>query len=112
MMERAPPGPSSFRLTGPGHDAAIRAPRPRRRVSGAWWPMMLLSLLFSVYALGYLVIGRRLYPPDLAASFIARPWGIYTHAAFAMLALAIGPFQFLESLRARWLQAHRVAGRI
>ena len=70
------------------------------------------ALLISVYALGYLVLGDRLYPPNLADSFRARPWGIYTHAFAAMFALGMGAFQFRGGLRARRPRLHRIMGRI
>jgi uncharacterized membrane protein len=70
------------------------------------------SLLITLYALGYLILGDRLYPPNLADSFRARPWGIYTHAFAAMFALGLGAFQFRTGLRARRPRLHRIMGRI
>ena len=84
----------------------------RRRVPGLWWPMMVLALIGAVYALAYVVIGPPMYPPGFRESFMARPWGIYPHAFFAMFALALGPFQLLESLRGRRLRLHRILGRV
>lgn len=73
---------------------------------------MVLSAFVALYALAYVVVGPPMYPPDFRDSFVARPWGIYTHAFFALFALALGPFQFVASLRARRLQLHRMLGRI
>jgi uncharacterized membrane protein len=70
------------------------------------------ALLIALYALGYLVLGDRLYPPNLADSFRARPWGIYTHAFAAMFALGLGAFQFRIELRATRPRLHRITGRI
>jgi len=70
------------------------------------------ALLIAVYALGYLILGDRIYPPNLADSFRARPWGIYTHAFAAMFALGLGAFQFRAGLRERRPRVHRVIGRI
>ena len=83
-----------------------------RAVPRGWWAVFAGALLICVYALGYVVLGDRLYPPNLADSFRARPWGIYTHALTAMLALGVGVFQFRTGLRARRPRLHRVLGRI
>src|SRR5690606_36592924 len=62
--------------------------------------------------LAYVVIGERMYPSQLADSFRARPWGIYPHAFFGMIALALGPFQFRRNTRLRRPHLHRLLGRI
>lgn len=72
--------------------------------------MMVLALLIALYA--FIVLAFRVYPEPLAESFLARPWGIYSHAFFAMFALAIGPWQFRgQSLRQRnkW---HKTLGKL
>jgi uncharacterized membrane protein len=53
-----------------------------------------------------------MYPPNLADSFRAQLWRIYTHAAAALFALAIGPLQFHGGPRARRLRLHRFLGRV
>jgi uncharacterized membrane protein len=90
------------------------APRPRRkgaRIPLGWWPVALLSLVVVGYGAAYVVLGPRMYPPDLAASFVARPWGIYTHAFFGALGMLVGPAQFLDRLRARRPGLHRALGK-
>ena len=77
-----------------------------------WWPMLLLSIGVALYALAYVALGDRMYPPPLADSFRARPWGIYPHAFFGMIALAIGPFQFHRGLLVRRRQLHRRLGQV
>jgi hypothetical protein len=83
----------------------------RASTSPAWWLLAILCLGVAGYALAYVVLGARMYPPPLADSFLARPWGIYPHAFFGMLALGLAPFQFLRVtlIRRRWL--HRLTGR-
>ena len=83
-----------------------------RTVPRGWWVMFTGALLISIYALGYVLVGDRLYPPNLADSFRARPWGIYTHAFAAMFALGLGAFQFRTGLRARRPAVHRIMGRV
>jgi uncharacterized membrane protein len=53
-----------------------------------------------------------MYPPQLAASFRARPWGIYPHAFFGALALGLGPLQFHQGLRQRRRALHRALGKV
>lgn len=77
-----------------------------------WWLLTLLAFVMVIYSLGYLVLGQQMYPDVLADSFRARPWGIYTHAFFALFALGVGPFQFLGSSLRRRRAAHRMLGKI
>jgi uncharacterized membrane protein len=70
-----------------------------------------LAALVVLYALAYVALGERVYPPHLAASFRARPWGIYPHAFFGALALGLGPLQFHQGLRRR-RALHRALGKL
>lgn len=82
------------------------------RVRWPWWIMMILSLLIALYGLAYVILGSRMYPPDLLASFLARPWGIYPHAFFGSLALLIGPWQFRRNVLAKHRATHRKLGQV
>ena len=76
----------------------------------AWYVLMLLALVMAVYAAAYFVVGEGMFPDEVAESFLARPWGIYSHAFFGIFAIAIGPFQFLRSsARTQW---HRSLGKV
>lgn len=77
-----------------------------------WWTIALASLSIALYAAAYVMLGERVFVDQLADSFRARPWGIYPHAFFGMLALAVGPFQLSRRLRLRWPQLHRRLGRV
>lgn len=65
---------------------------PATRTPKTWYLVAFLGAIISLYALVVLV--ARVYPPPLEDSFLARPWGIYSHVFFAMFGLAIGPWQF------------------
>jgi len=91
---------------------ALPPGRGRRRVPLAWWPVAALSLLVVAYGTAYVVLGERMYPPNLRESFLARPWGIYTHALFGSIGMLTGPPQFLASLRARRPGLHRAMGKV
>lgn len=78
----------------------------------AWWLVTIFAIPIALYGIGYLVFRERMFPPDLKASFLARPWGIYTHALAGAIALALGPFQFARRLLVRRRALHRILGRI
>ncbi|HEX6588652.1 MAG TPA: DUF2306 domain-containing protein [Longimicrobiales bacterium] len=96
----------------------ISAPPAAPRESGArpgtgtgWWLVVAGATLVFLYGLAYVVVGDRMYPPNLAGSFRARPWGIYPHAFFGALAVILGPFQFRRDLLVRRRALHRALGR-
>lgn len=72
--------------------------------------MALLSLAMAGYSLAQAIVGEALYPEPLRESFLARPWGIASHSLFGPLALALGPFQFLEASFARRPALHKKLG--
>lgn len=76
--------------------------------------MVFLSIgvsLYSAVAYGLLPVGALVHP-DMKAGFIAHAAAIRVHVFAAILALALGPFQFSARLRSRWPRAHRVSGRL
>lgn len=85
---------------------AARSLRP----SWAWWPMLVLAIGIAGYALSILVRRDAAFPPHLRESFLARPWGIYSHVFFGALALGLGPFQFRRGLLVRNRPLHRRLG--
>jgi uncharacterized membrane protein len=77
-----------------------------------WWLLAIFAIAIAGYALSYLVLRERMFPPPLKESFLARPWGIYTHVLTGAIALALGPFQFHRGILARRRPLHRVLGRV
>lgn len=76
-----------------------------------WWVVVVLGWLVAAYGLATAFLGDRVYPPDLADSFRARPWGIFTHALFGSIALVLGPWQFRRG--PGWNRVvHRWLGRV
>jgi uncharacterized membrane protein len=90
----------------------VITPARERLTPRGWWLLALLSVAIAGYALAYVIVGRRMYPPTLVDSFVARPWGIYPHAFFGMLALALGPFQFRRGIVLHRRERHRTLGKI
>src|SRR5262245_15469438 len=86
---------------------ALAAARTDNPVPWTWWPMFLLAIAISGYALVYLVRGEAAFGGNLRESFLARPWGIYSHVLFGAVALALGPFQFRRGLLLRNRPLHR-----
>lgn len=95
--------------TIPNPDAKSARRRPRQKPRG-WWVMLALALLIAVYGFAYVFLGDRMLNEPLASSFRARPWGIFTHALFASIALLVGPFQFHRGILVRWRMIHRYLG--
>lgn len=78
------------------------------------WLLMGLSLGVAGYALAVytlLPLGHVVHP-DMREVYRAHPLAIYLHVFGAMFALALGPFQFLNGLRARRPVLHRWMGRL
>jgi len=80
-----------------------------RRTAG-WSLMLLLSLAIVAYAGALLV--TRAFPDELGPSLHVHSFAISLHIVGAILALALGPFQFLPQLRSRYLNVHRWIGRL
>ena len=78
----------------------------------AWWLVALLALPIVGYALAYVIVGAPMYPPNLSASFLARPWGIYPHALFGSVALGLGALQFNRWILLRRRALHRALGTV
>ena len=73
--------------------------------------MLLLALYIVVYHSGPLLVSRA-WPAELAPSLHVHSLAISLHIVGAMLALALGPFQFLSGLRRRQRNVHRWMGRL
>ena len=87
---------------------SIRIPRLTPR---GWLVVAVPSMLIALYALSFYIRGSSAFPADLADSFAARPWGIYSHVFFGAVALLIGPFQFRRGILAAHRALHRNLGR-
>ncbi len=79
-----------------------------------WGFMLTLALLITaVAAIPYLTLNPDVYFEEQRTVYIAHTIGIIGHIAGSILALALGPFQFLPALRRRqWLHIHRWLGRL
>ncbi len=72
--------------------------------------MALLTIPIAVYSLRYSALGSRAYQPNLAASFLRHSWVLWVHVTAGPIALVLGPFQFVSTIRTRALAWHRRLG--
>lgn len=72
----------------------------------------LFAAAIALYAVSYLIRREQMFPPPQAASFRARPWGIYPHALFGSIALVLGSVQFWRNLPYSHPAFHRTLGKI
>jgi uncharacterized membrane protein len=81
-----------------------------------WFCMALLSMLISLYAIVYLVLGLRFGIEEMKSEALLSNAlyriGFYTHIIFAALALLVGWVQFSSKIRNRNLKLHRAIGKI
>ena len=84
----------------------------------AWWTAVGLAVLVSVYAvIQYYVLGPEragFVSMKLEEQVLGRIWYgmLYVHVAGGAVALAIGPFNLLQSIRIRHMKLHRSMGRV
>ena len=74
-----------------------------------WVLLMLLSLfIFYAHALPYFNFSSSAYPDDL------KPFTgvLMVHICTSLVALLMGPLQFIKSLRKKYTRFHRITGRI
>lgn len=81
------------------------------RMGWPFWLMLAGSLLIALASVRYLFPGAPGGAPAILANAFTRYGALTVHAGFAVVALVIGPFQFLKGLRARRPRLHRWMGR-
>ena len=79
-----------------------------------WWSMFVSSVMVAGYALfAYLALPLgEVVHPDMKVAFEQNTIIIYTHIFGSLVALVIGPVQFLASIRLKYIQLHRWSGRV
>jgi hypothetical protein len=89
--------------------------QPRKRVNWrriVWGAMTFLAALVFLVAGRYLTLNPDVYFPEQKAVYMLHTTGLLMHIVGAMLAVIIGPFQFLPRLRGRrFINVHRWLGR-
>lgn len=73
--------------------------------------MALLSLSIVVVASRYLTLNPEVFFPQQRLVYVAHAGAIVAHVLGGMVALALGPLQFVGGIRTRWPRTHRWIGR-
>ena len=95
----------------------VDRPRPRRglasRLTGPGWVIMALASVSIVgYASLYLTFDPDIYFSQQRANYLRLEFALGVHVLCGMLALLIGPFQFVRRLRRRLVRVHRACGAV
>lgn len=80
-------------------------------LKGAFWFMLACAVAIAAYAVvgyAFLTPGQTVHP-SMQGAYAAHPWRILTHVAASLVALAVGPWQFIPALRRR-AALHRSLG--
>jgi len=97
------------------HRTTPERPRPQgrlaRRLAGPGWVIMTLACVaIVVYASRYLTFDPEVYFPEQREPYLQHQFALGVHVLSGMLALLIGPFQFVGRLRHRFVRVHRFMG--
>jgi hypothetical protein len=76
-----------------------------------WGIMTFLALGMALVASRYFNLNPNVFFPQQREVYLAHQAGIMAHIVGGVLALSLGPFQFLRPLRTRWPRVHRWLGR-
>ena len=76
-----------------------------------WGVMTALSLVIAAYAFFHVATRFVHVPAEVATNAFATPAGLHTHIAASAVALTLGPFQFLRTLRTSVPALHHWMGR-
>ncbi len=72
-------------------------------LKGAFWLTLVSSVAVAVYAVvgyAFLTPGQTVHP-TMQAAYAEHPWRILVHVSASLVALAVGPWQFIPALRRR-----------
>ena len=97
------------------HRNPVGSPQPRRglasRLAGLGWVVMTLaSVVIVVVVSRYLTFDPDGYFPEQLEVYLRLEFALGVHVLCGMLALLIGPFQFVRRLRRRFVRMHRTFG--
>src|SRR5215213_11687548 len=90
-------------------------PRPKgrlaRRLARPGWVIMALACVWiTVITSRYLTFDPEVYFPEQRESYLQHEFALGVHVLSGILALLIGPFQFVRRLRRRFVRVHRFMG--
>jgi uncharacterized membrane protein len=99
----------SHHRTTPEHP--WRRGRLARRLAGPGWVIMTLACVaIVVHASRYLTFDPEVYLAEQREPYLQHEFALGVHVLSGILALLIGPFQFVRRFRRRFVRVHRFMG--
>ena len=99
-------------VTGPPRRAPLLSGRTSRTRRAGWVAMVLLGLFITMYSLPYLSGNPDTFFDQQRLTYMAHLAPLMLHVGGAVVALSLGPWQFVRGLRSRWPHVHRLVGRV
>ncbi|WP_327677139.1 DUF2306 domain-containing protein [Kitasatospora sp. NBC_00458] len=106
-----PPRPSAPTAPPAASGAPRRAPTGRARRAG-WFAVTALAAATALLTSRYLTLDPEVFLDEQRAVYLANELPLVLHVGGGVLAILLGPWQFLPRLRARRPGLHRVIGRL
>jgi uncharacterized membrane protein len=92
-------------------DRPTRQGRLARRLAGPGWVIMTLACICIVIIVSrYLTFDPEVYFTEQREAYLQHEFALGVHVLSGVLALLIGPFQFVRRLRRRFVRVHRFMG--
>jgi uncharacterized membrane protein len=97
------------------HGTTLDRPRPHgriaRRLAGPGWVIMTLACVaIAIIVSRYLTFDPEVYFPQQREPYLQHEFALGVHVLSGILALLIGPVQFVRRLRRRFVRVHRFMG--
>jgi uncharacterized membrane protein len=97
------------------HRTTPDRPRPQgrlaRRLAGPGWVIMTLACIYIAITVSrYLTFDPKVYFPQQLEPYLQHEFALGVHVLSGILALLIGPLQFVRRLRHRFVPVHRFMG--
>jgi uncharacterized membrane protein len=82
-----------------------------RRLAGPGWVVMTLACVYiAIIVSRYLTFDSEVYFTEQREAYLQHEFALGVHVLSGVLALLIGPFQFVRRLRRRFVRVHRFIG--
>ncbi|MFB6893433.1 DUF2306 domain-containing protein [Kitasatospora sp. NPDC056327] len=109
---RVPTVPPPTAPPVPPPPAARPAQRRGRGARAGWWTVTVLAFLTALFTARYLTLDPEVFLDQQRAVYLANRVPLALHVGGGLVAILLGPWQFLPRLRARRPGLHRLTGRL
>ncbi|POS70111.1 hypothetical protein DHEL01_v211495 [Diaporthe helianthi] len=105
------PTDKSTLINSPASEQRLKSAKylNRRGPSFQWWLMAIPAFMTSTYALLFLTTDMNLFDPAVKAKIASTIDGV-AHISASLVALGVGPFQFLPIFQQKYPAIHRAMG--